>query len=430
MRYAAVLLLLSGFAPAADFPPALPESKSVATDRSDDFLKPPGNLPEGVVVAKEAPTVDFLFFPGQTYAGKPWSAWGESLAAGGKYYASIGDHLAPSGNAFVFEYDPATKKFRQLLDLRKLLGLPDGHYSPGKIHSRLDLGEDGWLYCSTHRGSTRVTTDQYHYKGDWIVRVHPESGKSEIVAQGPVPKHCIPASVLDPTRLIFYAGTAPGDKEEGGRFFAYDVKERKVLFDGPDGPSRAMILARSTGKVYFNPGKSDALVRYEPAKPTEAPVKVAGSIGIRAATQETPEGMVYTVSQKSEPELFSFDVKTEAITKLGSPVVGSQSYIASLQADPTGRYLYYVPGAHGGSGKDGSPVVQYDVKTKQRKVLAFLAPFYQRQYGCTPAGTYSLAVDAKGEQLFITWNVNRSGGKAWDCCALTVVHIPLAERQP
>jgi hypothetical protein len=50
---------------------------------------------------RAAPTVDFLYFPGQAYPGHPWSDWGDSLAVAGKYYASIGDHLAPKGNAFV-----------------------------------------------------------------------------------------------------------------------------------------------------------------------------------------------------------------------------------------------------------------------------------------------------------------------------------------
>src|SRR5262249_19660685 len=142
-------------APAVTFPPRLPDGKEVVTDTSPEFLKGPTTLKEGVAIAKTPPTVDFLYFPGQTYAGKPWSNWGDSLAVNGKYYASIGDHLAPTGNAFVHEYDPETKKIRQLVDLRKLLNLPEGHYSPGKIHSRIDLGADGWLYYSTHRGSPR-----------------------------------------------------------------------------------------------------------------------------------------------------------------------------------------------------------------------------------------------------------------------------------
>jgi len=62
-------------------------------------------------------------------------------------------------------------------------------------------------------------------------------------------------------------------------------------------------------------------------------------------------------------------------------------------------------------------------------VIAFLHPFYQQKYGCTPVGTYSTAVSEKGDKLYVTWNVNR-GGKAWDCCALTTIHIPASERQP
>lgn len=413
------------------YPPKLPGGKEVVTDTSDAFLKPPATLREGVSIAKATPTVDWLYFPGQTYEGKPWSNWGDSLAVNGKYYASIGDHLAPAGNAFVFEYDPATKTMRQLLDLKQLLNLPDGHYAPGKIHSRLDLGDDGWIYCSTHRGSTTVTTDKYHYTGDWIVRVHPGTGKSEVVVRGPVPKHCIPNSVLDPKRLIFYGGTAPGvgGDEVGGRFFAYDVKAGKVLCDVADGPSRYMVFAKSTGMLYYTQGKSGALMRYDPAKGGD-PVTIPGEIGIRAATQETPQGIVYTASQGQggrEATLYAFDVKTEKITNLGPAAVGKQTYIATLDADPTGRFLYYMPGAHGGSETDGTPVVQFDTKTRTRKVIAFLHPFYQEKYGCTPKGTYSAAVDPKGDKVYVTWNASR-GSRAWDCCALSVIHIPESER--
>ena len=45
-----------------------------------------------------------------------------------------------------------------------------------------------------------------------------------------------------------------------------------------------------------------------------------------------------------------------------------------------------------------------------------------------PRGTYSVALDAKGETLYITWNCSR-GTKVWDSCALTVVHIPASERR-
>src|SRR5262249_35682439 len=146
-----------------------------------------------------------------------------------------------------------------------------------------------------------------------------------------------------------------------------------------------------------------------------------------------PQGFVYSVSlgrQGRDATIYSFNTKTEKVENLGTAVVGSVQYIASIDADPTGRYLYYIPGAHGGPDVDGSPVGPFDVKTKQKKVIAFLHPYYKNKYGCTLKGTYSSAVDPKGDKLYITWNASRREGKAWDCCALTVVHIPEAERQP
>src|SRR5262249_31372307 len=150
-------------------------------------------------------------------------------------------------------------------------------------------------------------------------------------------------------------------------------------------------------------------MRYDPAKGGD-PVKIPGEIGLRAASEETKDGIVYTVSNgqgSREPTLYAFDTKTEKITYLGSPIVGSGGYITALKIDPTGRYLYYIPGAHGGADKDGSAVVQFDTKTKTRKVIAFLHPFYREKYGVAPVGTYSYALAGPGE-LYVTWNSNRS----------------------
>ena len=415
-----------------DYPPNLPGGQRVVTDRSPDFLKPADSLLPGVKIAKTPPTIDFLYYPGQTYPGKPWSNWGDSLAINGKYYASIGDHLAPRGNAFVYEYDPATKKFRQLADVQKVLNLPEGHYTPGKIHGRLDMGKDGWIYFSTHRGSKRVTTDEHHYEGDWIFRCDPVTIEAEIVCPSPIPKHSIPNTVLDPERMIFYGATASGmiAETEEIRFFAYDLENKKLLTSITNGPSRYMMFSPSQNTIYYTPNNDlSPLMKFDPADDSE-PQQIAGEIGIRAATEETKDGMIYSVSQAGRGEdnyLYSFNVKSRSIEKLGPVAVGSQQYVATIDAGPNGRYLYYVPGAHGGSDKDGTPIVQYDVKTNTRKVLAFLDPYYRDKYRAIIAGTYSIAVDPAGDKLYITWNVSR-GSRAWDCCALTVIHIPESER--
>ncbi len=418
-----------------DFPPKLPDGKDIHTVTSDEFLKAPATIEKGVLIAKSAPTVDFLYYPGQTYKASIWSNWGDGLAVNGKYYSSIGDHNAPKGNAFVYEYDPAKKALRLLTDvvsvIRDML-----LYLPGKIHGRLDMGKDGFLYFSTHRGGTKVTSDANKYQGDWILKCDPKTGKAEVVAHGPVPKHCIPTSVLDPERMIFYGGTAPGnDVPDGVKFFAYDVVNKKLLYSCPDGPPRYMILANSTGRVYYVPGSDGnfgPMMRYDPAKPSDAPVKIGAQLGLRAATQETKNGMVYTCSKGSKTGrtmIYSFNTKTEEAKEIGQAAVGTQEYITSIDVDATGRYLYYVPAAHGHAENDGSPVVQFDTKTNTRKVIAFLHPYFSDKIKAIPTGTFGTAIDPAGDKLYITWNVKR-GTAAWDCCALTVIHIPAAERMP
>lgn len=411
-----LLLLLQAF------PPSFPDGQGVVTVSGDVLLRSPVKLREGVEIAATAPEVDVLLFPGQDYPGKPWSVWGDSVVHGGVYYASIGDHLAPGGNAFVYAYDPAKKTLKRIVDVRRTLNLPEGHYSPGKIHGRLDVGSDGRLYFSTHRGSSKVTTDAYHYEGDWILAHDPASGATEVVTRGPVPKHCVPASVLDPERMIFYGGTAPGAGDEKDvRFFAWDVKANKLLQAAADGPPRYLIFARSTGRVYWTSGDGDLgpLWRWDPAK-GGAPEKLATELACRAATRETPDGKIYTIA-KPDGIIWSFDVKTERAERLGEGIAASQSYVASIDADPSGRHLYFSAGAHGSGDRDGSPIVRFDVKTRTRTVVAFLAPALKAATGITPVGTYSSAVDERA--LYVTWNASR-GGKSWDCVLLTAIRLP------
>ncbi len=448
LAYASVFLLLSPAVVCAasdealTWPPKLAGGKKVVTITSPALLKPTAEVKPGVKIAKTPPTVNFMYYPGQDYPGNPWSVWGDGLAVGNKYYSAIGDHKSPEGNAFVYEYDADTKKLTLVVDLRKTLRRPKGHYTPGKIHSRLDRGRDGWLYFSTHRGSTRVAFDPgAHFKGDWILRYHPEKKKTEIVAAAPLPMQCMPCGMLDPDRLIFYAGTADGLNEKKPQFLAYDIAGRKILYTDAHGPSRYLIFARSTGKVYFHGGTSSpsktegpaALVRFDPEKPGR-PVPIAARCGLRSATMETPDGRVYTIDHDA---LWEFDTKTEKATPLGAAAVGSATYTTSIDADPTGRYLYYVPGAHGRAYRDGTPVVQYDVKTRTRKVIAFLHPLLYGKYGYIPIGTFGSAVSPDGNKLYVTWNGNRGTKKEnldkrvrFNTCAMTVIHIPSSERNP
>lgn len=430
------------------YPPQLPGDQEVVTDTSNDFLKRPENLSGDFTVAKTAPTVDFLLFPGQDHPGKPWSDWGDGSTLGDKYYTAIGDHHAPKGTAQLYEYDASSKKLRLLVDIRKFLESTPGalpatmNYTPGKVHSRIEVGSDGAVYYSTHRGSTNVTDDAHGYLGDWIFRTDPISGKTDIAAAYPVAKHCIPASVLDAQRMIYYGGTAAGvnnkqDPSEDIQFLAYDLKNHKVLKTAPAGFDRYAIFAASTGCVYWRYEVVDdktkkAVVsegkKYDPA--TNQITDCPAVPHVRSASRETPQGIVYGTSH-GDSQLWAFNTKTETVEQLGECAVGHQHYITSVDVDPSGRYLYFVAGAHGGTSSEGTPVVQYDTQTKTRKVIAFLDEYYWNKYGYRFDGTFSCALDSKGEILFVTWNGWRKPQtKGWECASMTAIHIPASERQP
>lgn len=425
------------------YPPTLPDGKQVVTDKAVQFLSKPDDITiaEGVAMAAHPPTINFLYYPNQDEPDF-WSNWGEGIVVGDHYYSSFGNHKGIGGESFVYDYDAGDKSLRMLVDVTKYLDRPSDVYTPGKIHGRLDMGKDGWIYFVTARGSTRVTTPENGFEGEWLLRVQPETGAIETVAYPVLAGDSVMDSVLDSERMIFYGGSNAGDyRVKKTRFFAYDVANRKLLHDVYDGPYRLLLLSRSTGRVYYTGRATGDLYRYDPAH-GKPPQRIAGpeAFGgrIRAVTQETPAGHVYVIthgSDDTDATVHRFDVKTEAITKLGDAAVGEENYITSVAVDPTGRYLYYSPGAHGSSWREGTPIVQFDTATGRKKVIAFLRDFYQQTYGYTPMGTFSVALDAKGERLFVTWSGNR-GGKdkrdrlTFNTCAMMVVHIPEAERQP
>jgi hypothetical protein len=302
------------------------------------------------------------------------------------------------------------------------------------------MGKDGWIYFSTHRGSTRVGLDpKNHFEGDSIFRVHSETGEAEVVAKIPLPMQCLPTGSLDPDQMVWYAGSADGLNEREPQFLAYDVANRKTIYSDNQGPYRAMILARSTGMLYFHGGKpgekgrsgADSLYRFDPRNPGP-PTKLDVSLGLRAASGESPLGKVYTVDRD---EIWEFDVPSETARSLGPSAVATKDYITTLDLSPDGRFLYYLPGAHGGSENDGTPVVQFDTRTRQRKVICFLHPAVEMATGYVPIGSFGAALSEDGGTLFVTWNgahdlTGEEKKVPFRSVAMTAIEIPESERMP
>ncbi len=416
--------------PKGPYPPVL-----IVTDTAPDFIK----VPQGVtfagkfVVAKTAPTVDFAYLPGQNHIGNPWSGWGDGHAVDGKYYTAIGDHKF---DALVYAYDMATKNLRIVADTTKFLNIPTGEYRPGKIHSKISVGKDGCLYYATHRGSASYTDGEggkrYHYQGDWVLKTDPATGQTDIIMHGDVPES-IPVGQMDPERLIFYGGT-----QQTETFFAVDCVNKKVLFrsEPGQGPQRYIIFARSTGKVYFVSSvnaTNGIMCRYDPTTNllTQIKLDVGRRFDIRSCTAELPGGIIYVTDFSGN--LWKFDVNTEKLEFIDPLSIGkTDSTITTIDADATGRYLYYVGGSHGGIANEGMPIKQYDTKTRTIKIIAFLNPYYAKKYNYNPDGTYGSALSPDGSTLYITMNgclPPAAGAKDWYAVSLFVIHIPQSERE-
>ncbi|MHB9028255.1 MAG: hypothetical protein ACYC9O_05765, partial [Candidatus Latescibacterota bacterium] len=109
-------------------------------------------------------------------------------------------------------------------------------------------------------------------------------------------------------------------------------------------------------------------------------------------------------------------------------------YTSSMAMNPSGRYLYYMPGGTKmQNANEYGPLVQFDIKTGKKKVLAWLVDYYYEKYGYWVGGTYGLEISADGSFLVILMNGafrlrDDLHDYAYEYPALFVVNIPAAER--
>ena len=100
------------------------------------------------------------------------------------------------------------------------------------------------------------------------------------------------------------------------------------------------------GKLYFVPkAETGNLVQFDPANPGE-PTLIKASISLRAASEETRDGVVYCLGSPGKEKgvtLYAFNSKTEAVEELGPAAVATKEYITSIDADPTGRICITFP---------------------------------------------------------------------------------------
>ena len=454
------------------WPPQLDGAKNgTVTLTTDVFLKVPDAVAEAAkkegaasfIVAEEPPTVDLAFhapLPNPAFNGTGWSAWGDiGVASDGRVYSGTGDHGDDAGGnsyCFIHQWDPRTKVLKQVVEVNEVVPRQPGQPTWSKVHARIDEGADGKIYFSaTLNDGQRAKEDRYHWTeqlpGGQLYQYDPATGKTVVVANLP-PERCTGTSLLDRKRNIWWCNLEAGPHvaQEGdhlalagrdlvlhrGRangLYALDLTTREVVYQDPGGEVglNGNFALANDGSIYFN-GKDD-IWKYDPQKKDIAPIGKAlpGSSGMRSSTRESTDGHIYGNSMDTN-QLFRFTPATHEFKQLGHEFL-SGNYTTVCVLSPDERFLYYMPGAHGGARDIGTPVLQYEIATGQRKVIAFMREAFEKLHSYVPSGSYGVKMSADGSTLYVNFNgshvpVPQRHQLAFGLTSFAAIHIPESER--
>lgn len=397
------------------------------------------------IVAKEPPTVEIAFHDelgSEPVTRRLWSSWGDICLAGdGAVYVGIGDHghdADGDARCFIYRWSPNDKTLTQIVDMNEVVPPRQGQPAWSKVHAKIDEGPDGKIYfCCTLNAGNAAGDPKYKWTeqlpGAQLYQYDPKSGRTIVFANLP-PKRCTATSLYDAQRNIWWCNLEAGN---GDALFGMDLTTKKVVYQSKDGAvafNRNFALA-ADGSIHFN-GAESKILRLDPQANTitETGVVMPEAPGMRASTAQTSQGDIYGATYRTN-QLFRYQPNTRSIELLG-PTWGTGQYTTIMVLSPDEKFVYYLPGAHGQAFRYGTPVVQYEIASGTRKVLAFLAPALEEHLDYVPGGTYGVKITPDGKTLYVNFNghaadrIRPAGMRpiGFGLCSFAAIHIPKSER--
>lgn len=464
----------------ATWPPAIPnaDANGVITLNDKAFL----NVPDAVAkaakelgyefaVAKTSPVVDLVFHndlpnPGvRPGNGTGWTSWGDiCVASDGSVYMGIGDHgadgtrLKPDQKAeayvYLYRWLPAEKKLVKVVSPNLVVQADGDDPNWSKVHAGIFEGKDNNIYfVPTFNDGQRAATMTWSDKipTGQIFQYNPKTNTSKVV--GLLPANSATAtSEYDAKRNILYINLEGIHKNA---LFAFDLNTFKPVYQGPDGmiPQNRNMAMGNDGQLYYN-GQDNHLFQYNPdtQKLADTGMLLPDQAALRASSGQSSDGWIYAASygalaegQKGKRgQFFRFNPETKKVESLGYDFLnidkrGKSSlgnYTTVMVLSPDEKFVYYLPGAHGGAIHIGCPVIQYDIQNKTTKVIAFLRDVMETKAGYVPGGTYGMTISNDGGTLYVNFNghaieVTRRDKMQPNGFGLTgfaAVHVPESER--
>ncbi len=390
-----------------------------------------------------APGLEPAYFPEDQRAHAHWANWNRpTRTEDGRFIFAVGNGCTRGGKIFLYEYCPIAQSVEKILDVSRAFGWTDSSRTDGKIHGRMGIMPDGTLWLGSQYGD--YSPDPWFDEeliGSPLLSYNVHTGKTENWGA------LLPGNTLSQTSLDVRRGVllATG---EFPTVLCRDVTNHRTLFTGPlpEGWTwfnRAALFDETTGK-FWSTDASDSLARflsYDPERnrferhefsPPENPFfKSTGNL--RAYTERRAmDGAYYCISYNGA--MFRFRPEKGSVEPVGTNW-GRGRYASTIALDPSGRYLYYMPGGKKmQNANEYGPLVQYDVETGRKKVLAWLVDYYYEKYGYWAGGTYGMEISEDGSFLVIVMNGafrlrDDLRDYPYEYPALFVVRIPEEERQ-
>jgi sugar lactone lactonase YvrE len=168
-------------------------------------------------------------------------------------------------NAYLLEFDPATRTTRMVMDVHRVIGSnATGFAAQAKIHTRNNVGASGTIYVGSKQGYPEKGETRDLYKGGYVLTYNPANGKSEHLG---IPKagHGVISVTPDESRGLVYVSTCSDDRPiDHSHFMVLDLKTREYRDLGDLEIAYAFIVLDHRGRAY-HPKRGGTVVRYDPA---------------------------------------------------------------------------------------------------------------------------------------------------------------------
>lgn len=371
---------------------------------------------------RESPYIGIATLPRPDYEANPWSQWGQGIMLDdGRVISAIGDHLGADGNSYLFVYDPEDGAVTRFADVLSALDHEDGSWGYGKVHSQMVDAGDGGIYFTTYYGTRSGLSFDGSYEGDVLFRLDTASLQLTPVAV-PVPGHGVPSLATNGAGLIYGEAVDPLLPEgsyPGGGFFVFDTTtgETTTFDENPDHAGFRSILVEDDGRAMFA-RDGGGFFEFDPSSGEITELDLGLGSELRAVTEPTSDGTVYGVT--FEPyELFAVGGDHE-VRELGEALW----YSASLALLPDESGFLYVPGAHGDSSYDNTPLMAVNGTTGEQTRIVELFEMVKDEFDLVLGGTYSITVDPERNVAHIGFNAGRTVEDPWGEVMFLVVELP------